>query len=567
MRSSMRLFAVFIGTTLLLSACGKGNEFGRAGIKLENQSVQGAALEAISNALRQNSNDRLPFKNAEIEINKKGLRITLSNKNNSVLLEQNYSSVQFIENLNVKRPDASLPQTTTEKVSRQSIDVLNREPNDLVELVIYFKDTLQSTGFPKIKTNEDIGIWQQRSSAFIEEVRQRRDNHYELLVEPFKTLGVEILERHVIPDAVLIKASKTLIPILSQIPEIESISARYLPIPMPSVKAGRVLAETDPLDVGVTAGPSSATNIIMIDSGVRTTHSLLQGKIANAYDCTQNNCVGGNPGEPDAFGHGTSSAAIMVGNVNMGDLYRGVSTHHMVDSLKTGILCPFDNTRSCNDFNAMNRAVTKAASLPGGTVMMDVQFCPDAGGLSLARTVNNMFNFSKVLIAANGNYGGADFAQYCGFTSNVSTVASPAMAHKVLGIGAVSTFDNRTPSYQSLGPTKNFGAADAGGRFKPDIQAPTDMTTANASSDTAMWNFNGTSASTPFAAATAALWTGILGNRGAGVTYSTMLASGSALNQVSGNTVGAGLINTRGNSSTNVIVDTIGFVVSALNTQ
>jgi subtilisin family serine protease len=92
-----------------------------------------------------------------------------------------------------------------------------------------------------------------------------------------------------------------------------------------------------------------------------------------------------------------------------------------------------------------------------------------------------------VVIAANGNYG-----------PNASTVASPGIAHKAIGVGAVDVQSGSTPNYQSRGPAPD-------GRIKPDIQAPTNTETAGNASDNALRNFGGTSGATPYAAGVAAL--------------------------------------------------------------
>lgn len=196
---------------------------------------------------------------------------------------------------------------------------------------------------------------------------------------------------------------------------------------------------------------------------------------------------------------------------------------------------------------------------------MNIQLCPDSTGLAFARRANALYDFNKVVLAANGNYGGSDFTEYCNFTSQTSTVASPAMAHKVLGVGAVSTLDGLTAPYQGLGPTKPYTNLDQGGRFKPDLQAPTDMTTANATSDTAMSNFNGTSAATPFATAVAALWDRLL-LRGNGATYSTILATGNKTNQGTANTTGTGLIKSRDSTTPDIMVDSTSNVSGILQT-
>ena len=89
--------------------------------------------------------------------------------------------------------------------------------------------------------------------------------------------------------------------------------------------------------------------------------------------------------------------------------------------------------------------------------------------------------------AANGNNGPAG-----------STVNVPANAHKAIGVGNVDVQSGAQVTTQSRGPAPD-------GRFKPDIQAPTNTETASNASDTARRVFGGTSGATPYAAGAAAL--------------------------------------------------------------
>ena len=88
------------------------------------------------------------------------------------------------------------------------------------------------------------------------------------------------------------------------------------------------------------------------------------------------------------------------------------------------------------------------------------------------------------------------------------SVASPAIAHKAIGVGAYYVDTLLTPSYQGLGPATDL-------RYKPDLQTPTNTETASTVSATAQHVFTGTSGATPYAAGAAAL------------TYNFMLNNGS----------------------------------------
>jgi len=77
-------------------------------------------------------------------------------------------------------------------------------------------------------------------------------------------------------------------------------------------------------------------------------------------------------------------------------------------------------------------------------------------------------------------------------------VNAPANAHKVIGVGDVDVKTQQQQERQSRGPAPD-------GRYKPDIQTPTNTETAGSASDTALRVHMGTSGSTPYAAGAAAL--------------------------------------------------------------
>lgn len=533
----------------LLVACGTSTRQPQSDGTLSPQGTDSATASAISQAMQQPAQAGAPFVNAEAPPVPRATRFGLSTQAPPKVENVDWQPRLYNQKPNYTKPGRPTPvlEAPVEKISPVTREYISGATGEVI-LTLVLDDRISLEGFPKRDNNRDEREWQQKADAFIAEVRQRRQPYYQTLGQILHDrLGVQIIETFWISNTVVVKASKAAVPVLERIPEVRAILGGVVKNVYPTVLAGRNLSETDALDAAAPVPATGSGNIILIDSGVRTSHTLLQGKIASAADCTQINCPVGNPGDvAGTAGHGTSSAAVMVGNATMGNAYQGVSTRHLIDSLKTGVLCP-SGSGTCTDYNATLRAIQKAASMPGNTVMADVQFCPnDSFGVSLAREANKLYDVGKVMLAANGNYGGSDYASYCRFTSQRSTVASPAMAHKVLGVGAVSVnAPGSTAPYQSQGPTLSQGAVNDWGRIKPDIQAPTDMTTANNSCDTCTWTYSGTSAATPFATATAALWRTLVGSNSA--TYATMLANGNVpATFYDYNLTGTGLINTRG---------------------
>ncbi|HKE99432.1 MAG TPA: S8 family serine peptidase [Actinomycetes bacterium] len=81
--------------------------------------------------------------------------------------------------------------------------------------------------------------------------------------------------------------------------------------------------------------------------------------------------------------------------------------------------------------------------------------------------------------------------------ADARALGAPAVARKVIGVGAVDVKTFAKYDKQSSGPTGD-------GRVKPDIVASTNVETASNASDTALTSYGGTSAAVTLAAGTAA---------------------------------------------------------------
>ena len=226
----------------------------------------------------------------------------------------------------------------------------------------------------------------------------------------------------------------------------------------------------------------------LMDTGVRSTHSMFNSPDYIAYE---RDCVNGgvncndtsNPNyntNDDCWNHGTRTAAVIVGNGNLGAAYRG-ATRTYIDSWKV-----YPNSCGGLDITAVLRAYDRGVAV--GDKIMIAEMQPQLGSSSsVSAAANDAFDAGTVTVAANGNWG-----------PSYSTVASPADAHKAIGAGAFDVQSGTTESYQSRGPTDDM-------RYKPDIQLPTNTETGSASCDTCLATYGGTSGATPYGAAAAIL--------------------------------------------------------------
>lgn len=186
----------------------------------------------------------------------------------------------------------------------------------------------------------------------------------------------------------------------------------------------------------------------LLDTGVRSTHTLLANRIGYARDCvrgTSNYCQSGTNLDPaDHLDHGTASAAIIGGTANLGDAYKGVS-FYKINSYKV-----YDDTSGGLNNDAVLRAFAAAEASGDEVIVANMQGMTSTGGA-----------ITSAADAAATQYG-------------ISVVA------------------------QSQGPTPD-------GRIKPDILAPSGIDTAGDTSDTAIDSFGGTSCAAAFGGGLAAV--------------------------------------------------------------
>jgi serine protease AprX len=318
------------------------------------------------------------------------------------------------------------------------------------------------------------------------------------------------------------------------------------PPALPTVANGRAMMQTDfwitqfAKPIGPFPGFRAKTwlRLGLLDTGVRPTHALLNGRIAVARDCYNgtdfSQCVSGPNVDPiDHDGHGTASAAIISGTASLGNDFQGVGFYY-IDSFKVSTPQGFD------ELMATLRAFAAAESVGDKVILPEVQFdaSTNSGLAQAADIAFQQYGIAVIAPIGNGTSGG--------FPTNAAR--SPGSARNVLGVGAVDIASGQHIISFSQGPTPD-------GRIKPDIQAPTGANTASAASDSAitLTPFNGTSCAGAFAAGMAlVLWNinndtwGTMNDQ-AGLSYSDALCDGSQPGPFYDNVDGAGLVRESGN--------------------
>lgn len=406
-----------------------------------------------------------------------------------------------------RRPVSKISPVLQEWLSTKRAD----EP---VEVIITFQEDLKIPRLPELDAQEDREKGKHKRAEAIEALKRARE---ESQARSLKRLGeygdfkqsegfwiVNSVAGHVrIGDVKRLAESKDLV-------YIQPVEGGEEP-PQDAntnndAQDGRARIVSDPyFNLGLT-NPW----IGLLDTGVRDTHNIFNSPdhIAWMRDCVNGGTScndSSNPGfDPTdfAWNHGTSSAALLTGNSRLGSQYRGV-TEIRTDSWQIYTAGGLNTT-------AAVRAIQAGVAAFDKVLVGEIQANESETG-TIATAADNAYDAGIIFVAANGNFG-----------PNASTVRSPGIAHKVLGVGGFMTDGGAQYNNQGRGP-----ATDS--RYKPDVQAPTWSETASNASDTALKVFTGTSGATPYAAGAAMLarnWLRQFGTYDNGQTYAFMILYG-----------------------------------------
>ncbi len=422
------------------------------------------------------------------------------------------------------------------------VQMIEENPDEVAPVIILLHSNVQVPRFPDLP--ESVGrdstegkMLSEEAQGLINSLLAQRRRSAEGFLDVAAKLGVElpVNEQFWLINGFLTKVQLKQVKALLQARDLTYIQPQFAGEKPPQdadpdndVDDGRARIVSDPyFNLGLTSG-----YIGLLDTGIRTTHVLFNGPsnvdfirdcVNGGPNCNDTSAPGWNP-EDDCWNHGTSSAAIIVGNNSLGNAYRGVTaitldTWNIYGHAKVGAACQgYLNTA------ATVRAFQRAIAVFDRVIVGEIQAGEGENG-AIALAADGAYDAGAVVVAANGNYG-----------PDAHTVASPGLAHKVIGVGAYHVVSEAQYNGQSRGSAPD-------GRYKPDIQAPYRTETASNASNNALKTFGGTSGATPYGAAAAALMRNWLISHNTwdnGQVYSRMIISGPIAWPNFDNTTGAG---------------------------
>lgn len=412
------------------------------------------------------------------------------------------------------------------KIHPALLMLLKEDPGALVSVVVNVQEDLTIPRFPDLPSGEtrESSVGQRiliERSKLIDQLQKARVRSQASLLKAFEEEGipVKVQEHFWIANAFLGEIAVRDVKQLAEVPKVLFIQPRFSGEEPPDhdfnsdndTIDGRARINSDPyFNLGLTSG-----YIGLLDTGIRIpAHVLLNPPIDTPFyrDCVNGgtNCV--NTGSTaynsndDCWNHGTSSAGIIQSDLSKGGDFRGV-TGITLDSFKV-----YPSGCGGLDSAAVLRGIQGALAVLDSVIVYEMQATESETG-AIASAADNAYNAGAINIAANGNYGSA-----------TSSVRSPAIAHKVIGVGAynVQSATASVYDYSGRGPATD-------GRWKPDITTPTDVETASTASITAMRSFGGTSGATPHAGGAAMLlrnWLRQFGTFDNGQVYSQIIEAG-----------------------------------------
>jgi serine protease AprX len=426
------------------------------------------------------------------------------------------------------------------KLHPRLLALLESNVQSETKVVILFEETIEIPRFPALdprypRNHPKNDGARSAAARLVRELQDKRVETYRQHAAELAKTGAKVIETFWLIDAVVAEMPVKKLLTLAKREEVLSIVPVDSGEPPPhdgndnnDVDDGRTRIVSDPYF------ELSGGFIGLLDSGVRSLHEQFKDPSTLDFhlDCVNGgaDCMaGGNP-DDDCWNHGTSTAAILTGNNQIGEPYRGV-TKITVDSFKIYPsvfnkkypLC--DSVASGLDTAAAVRGFQAAVAVLDQVIVAQIQQEGENG--AVAQAANAAFDAGTVVVAANGNDGES---------TEDGSVAEPASASRVLGVGNFDVVNGSQINEQGRGPGID-------GRIKPDIQAPTNTETAGNGClymrdcrgvviKEALRPFSGTSGAVPYAAGAAALLRNLVARTmktnavDPGLVYALMILSG-----------------------------------------
>jgi len=340
------------------------------------------------------------------------------------------------------------------------------------------------------------------------------------LVAAVEELGGRVIEQFRVGNALVVETSAgSLRALLEERAEIAAVS----PVASDEAPAayyiddGRARQDSDPFEEAGYDG--AGYRVGLLDTGLYAAHYVFNSPdpVYIHRDCwwtPNSDCSESgffpwylyyDAGDPAASGgHGTGMADILAGNSRLGDGYRGVAPGAHIDS--TNVFSGTDH--SALDQTAVLRAMNYL-DLYDDVILANIAADENPGG-TIALAADDLYDEGVIVVAPVGNES-SDYAH------------SPAVAHKVLGIGAYYTSSGGDYCSQS-------GGTGSDGRLKPDVTAPTALYVASSAGARSTVYRSGTCPAAAFAAGAAVLLRDYYDYRGwssdPGAVYAAMITFG-----------------------------------------
>jgi len=267
---------------------------------------------------------------------------------------------------------ASLPQKPPpepaqlfRKIHPRLLEWLGKmEPTTLVRVVIAFEDSVTIPRFPTLdprfpREDQRNAPVLAAAGALVRKLKEERVPIYDRQRQEVSAFDASVTGTFWLIDAVVAEMPLGKVTALAELPDVLSIApvdpnAPPSPAPRPAQDLSGLVCpdpkeqkpdtnDFNDVDDGRARIASdsyfalSDGYIGLLDSGVRSTHSLLSSTIGFRRDCVNGDdlCldIGTSNTDDDCMNHGTSAAAILTGNGRAGAPFRGV-TRIMLDSFK-----------------------------------------------------------------------------------------------------------------------------------------------------------------------------------------------------------------------------------------